>query len=205
MSPPSRRPRPCDGRSEGSRDERGRRRDARVRRVVRAEADRRMVRARPGEPHRRAHRLQRRVRLPVRHRPSHRGGARRPRRPGGARGIELRARSRGDPPRRAHARRGRRLGRLPARGGLGPRRARRRPPARPRRRPVHRGLGADRRRPVVVGGHRVRGRPRARRALGPRIRSGHAREGGSARREPRGCSAKPTPGCSSTAAASTPT
>ena len=66
----------------GRRHERGRRGDARIRRMVRARAHRRVVGARSGEPHRRAHRLQRRVRVPLRDRPAHRRRARRSRRPG---------------------------------------------------------------------------------------------------------------------------
>ena len=116
------------------------------------------------------------------------------------------------------ARRDRRLGRLPARRRLGARRARRRPRARARRRPLHRELRAGRRRPLVVGGDRERGRPRARRALGPRLRPADPREGRPARREPRRRRADRHHGpvgvaarrgrrrrSSSTAAASTPT
>ena len=115
-----------------------------------------MAGARPGQPDGRAHRLQRRVRAPVRARPGRHGR-------GGAAGraaadavLPPGARGRGpDRARRAGAGPGDRLGRLPGRRRLGARGGR--PPGawrlhRDRLRP------ARGRRPVLLGRARVRGR-----------------------------------------------
>ena len=84
------------------RDERARR----LRRALRPRARRRLVGARPGQPHRRAHRLQRRLRAAVRDRPAHRGRARRCATTAMLRVAQLlRRRGRRDRARRARARR----------------------------------------------------------------------------------------------------
>ena len=111
-----------------------------IRRMYRPRAHRRLVGARPREPHRRAHRLQRRVRAAVRDRAAHRtwrsARARTTASCASPRRFATMPSRSASPSSTPDARR--RLGRLPARRRMGARRARRRPRHVHRRRPLHR-------------------------------------------------------------------
>ena len=140
--------------------------------AVRRGAGRRVAGPGAGQPDGRAHRLQRRVRAPVRAQPGRHGR-------GGAAGraaadVVLPPGARGhgrDRARRAGARPGDRLGRLPGRRRLGARGGR--PPG-ARRLPRHRLRPARRRRPVLLGCAGVRDRAGPNRAGPDRAGTGRA-------------------------------